>query len=239
MISVIIPVFNGEAYIAETIESVLGQTPPPGEVLIVDDGSTDGTADVIHGFGSRVQYQRQPNQGPGAARNLGIQTAAGDMLAFLDADDVWMPDKLKLQAAALDQDPALDLVFCHMSQFISPDLAPATAATLIADGTSRPAPLISCLLARRTAFDRVGLLRTDIKTDFVDWYLRAQEASLHMRTLDDLLVTRRIHSGNFTLKHRDIRVEYLGLLKASLDRRRAAVRSEGKAPAVSAARKTR
>ncbi len=214
VISVIIPVFNGAPYIDQAIESVFGQTLPPDEVLVIDDGSTDSTAEVVRQYQPRVQYRWQKNQGAGTASNLGISDSKGDLLAFLDADDLWLPDKLRLQKAALDEDAGLDLVFTHMSQF-------RDDGSTIEETTAQASPLISCLLARRTAFDRVGVLRTDSKAEFVDWYLRAREAGLKMRTLDAPLVRRRIHSANFTLQHKDVPREYVQVLKASLDRRRA------------------
>ncbi len=228
MISVVIPVFNGAGYIAQAIESVLGQSLPPDEVIVVDDGSSDSTAAAVQRYQPRVHYRWQAQQGPGAARNRGIRESKGELLAFLDADDVWLPEKLQLQKAALDQDPGLDLVFSQMSQFRSPELPPELMADLACDETAQPSALISCLLARRTAFERLGVLRTDLKAEFVDWYLRAQEVGLRMRILDTLLVKRRIHPGNFTLQHKEVRREYLGLLKASLERRRA--KAAGDAP---------
>jgi glycosyltransferase involved in cell wall biosynthesis len=221
MISVVIPVFNGAAYIGEAIESVLGQSLPPAEIIVVDDGSSDGTAEVVRRYQPGVLYRRQAHEGAGAARNLGIRESKGDWLAFLDADDVWLPDKLRLQKAAFEEDPGLDLVFSHMNQFRTPELPAEVVAGMACDETSQPSPLISCLLARHAAFDSVGPLRTEVQADFVDWYLRAREAGLRMRVLDVLLVRRRIHPGNFTREHKEVRHEYLHLLKASLDRRRA------------------
>jgi glycosyltransferase involved in cell wall biosynthesis len=224
MISVVIPVFNGAAYVTQAIESVLDQTLLPAEVVVVDDGSSDSTAEVVQRYPPPVHYRRQTNQGPGAARNLGIRESKGEFLAFLDSDDLWLPEKLRLQKALLDENPELDLVFCNMSQFRSPEFpADVTAGSATGEAAAQPSTLISCMLARRRAFDRVGPLRTDLKAEFVEWYGRAQEAGLQMQTLDVLLVKRRIHPGNFTLKHRDIRLEYLQTLKASLDRRRAKV----------------
>jgi glycosyltransferase involved in cell wall biosynthesis len=218
MISVVIPVFNAARYIAQAIDSVLNQTLPPDEIVVVDDGSTDATADEVRRYQPRVAYFSQSNQGPGAARNLGMRESKGDLIAFLDADDLWLPEKLRLQKAALDADQSLDLVFCHMSQFRedAPD-----EAVVIGGQSVQPSPLISCVLARRTVFDKIGPLRTDLKAEFVEWYLRAGEADVRMRTLDDLLVKRRLHSANFTLANQDLRREYVHLLKASLDRRRA------------------
>jgi glycosyltransferase involved in cell wall biosynthesis len=224
MISVVIPVFNGAAYIGQAIESVLVQTLAPEEVVVVDDGSSDSTAQVVEQYAPGVLYRWQANQGPGAARNLGIRKSKGELLAFLDSDDLWLPEKLRLQKAAFDDDPELDLVFCQMSQFR--ETGPDEAA--LSDEAAQPSPLISCMLARRAAFERVGPLRPDLKAEFVDWYLRAREAGLRMRTLDVLLVKRRLHSANFTLLNKDMPREYLHLLKASLDRRR--TKAGGAAP---------
>jgi glycosyltransferase involved in cell wall biosynthesis len=221
MISVVIPVFNGAAHITEAIDSVIGQTLPPDEIIVVDDGSDDSTPDLIRRYEDRVSYLRQPRQGPGAARQRGIRESKGEFLAFIDADDLWLPNKLQLQKHAFDENPSLDLVFGHMRQFLSAEIPAENAARFACDDAIQPSPLISCMLARRSAFDRVGPLRTDLKAEFVDWYLRAQELGLRMRILDQLLVKRRIHASNFTRTNRDVRTEYLQTLKASLDRRRA------------------
>lgn len=110
LVSIVIPAFNAEAYLAQAIQSALGQNYPTLEVIVVDDGSTDGTAEVIERFGERVRSLRQANAGLAAARNAGAALAQGAYLAFLDADDILHPDKLAVQAAALDQNPVMALV---------------------------------------------------------------------------------------------------------------------------------
>src|SRR5687768_16816995 len=99
-ISAILPVFNGGLYLAEAIESVLAQTYQPAEVIVIDDGSTDITGEIVKRFGDVVQYSTQPNSGAGAARNRGVQLAHGEFLAFLDADDLWLKNKLTDQMQA-------------------------------------------------------------------------------------------------------------------------------------------
>src|ERR1700748_887608 len=162
MISVVIPVHNGERYLAEAIESVLNQTYAPSQVLVIDDGSTYNTPAVARAYAERVLYVGQEQKGPGAARNLGVRSSRTDFIAFLDADDIWMPEKLSAQMRAFTQEPELDLVFCHMTQSGSPTRPAEVAPTLPCDDRPQPSPLISCLLTRRSAFDRVGPLRTDI-----------------------------------------------------------------------------
>jgi len=109
-ISVVIPVFNGEKFIQEALESVLAQNEPSVEILVVDDGSTDGTAAVAENFRGAIRLIRQPNRGVAAARNHGIQLAQAEVLAFLDADDLFTPDKFALQLPRLAENPGIDIV---------------------------------------------------------------------------------------------------------------------------------
>ncbi|HKQ47401.1 MAG TPA: glycosyltransferase family A protein [Phycisphaerae bacterium] len=107
-ISVIIPTYNSASIVEEAIDSVLRQTRPPGQVIVVDDGSTDGTETVCQRFGDRIEYIRQANGGASVARNTGVAQSRGEWLAFLDADDLWEPEKLDVQIAALSQHPEAD-----------------------------------------------------------------------------------------------------------------------------------
>ena len=109
-ISVIIPAYNRAGEITHAVDSVLAQTRPPLEIIVVDDGSTDETPEVLQRYGERIRVVRQQNQGVAAARNAGIAIARGDLLAFIDSDDVWTPRKLELQAARFEADPELGLV---------------------------------------------------------------------------------------------------------------------------------
>jgi glycosyltransferase involved in cell wall biosynthesis len=106
-ISAVIPAYNAEKYIARAIDSVLNQTCPVDEIIVVDDGSVDNTADVIKGYGDRVQYIHQDNGGECAARNTGVQAASSKWIAFLDADDEWLPKRIELQTKVLRQNPSL------------------------------------------------------------------------------------------------------------------------------------
>lgn len=111
-ISVVIPTYNRAREVSRAIDSALAQTLRPLEVIVVDDGSTDETSDVLAQYGDRIRVVQQVNQGVSAARNAGIAIARGELLAFLDSDDVWMPRKLELQAARFDADRELGLVHC-------------------------------------------------------------------------------------------------------------------------------
>ena len=106
-VSAVIPAYNSGESIARAIESVLCQTYPADEIIVVDDGSTDNTAEMVQSFGERVIFIRQENAGASVARNTGIQAARFDWIAFLDADDEWVPEKLRLQVELLQRHPEL------------------------------------------------------------------------------------------------------------------------------------
>lgn len=106
-VSVVIPAYNAGKYLGRAIDSVLAQTRPADEIIVVDDGSTDNTAEVAHGYGEKICFIRQENAGASVARNTGIEAAAGEWIAFLDADDEWLACKLKLQTEHLRRNPDL------------------------------------------------------------------------------------------------------------------------------------
>jgi glycosyltransferase involved in cell wall biosynthesis len=222
LVSVIIPVYNAELYVAEAIESVLAQSYNQVEIIAVDDGSTDGSAAVVQRFPA-VQYYFQPNAGISAARNRGIDQAQGDFLAFLDADDVWVEDKLALQLAAFEDNPKLDIVFGHVKQFYSPELESAQRSKPLLPETPMPGHIPSTMLIKRDAFFRVGLFETNWRMgEFASWYLRSLEQGLQNLMLPDLVACRRLHGTNNGIQQRQAINDYVHILKASLDRRRAA-----------------
>jgi glycosyltransferase involved in cell wall biosynthesis len=219
-VSVIIPVHNCEKYLGEAIESVLTQSYPPCEVIVVDDGSTDGSTAVARRFGV-VCHSFHLNQGHGAARNRGAQLAKGDVLAFLDADDVWTPFKLDKQVSALASEPAVEGVFGHAQQFHSPDLTETLKAKIHCPEEIVPGYVPGSFLVKRDAFFRVGTFDVGfVLGEFVDWYLRARDSGLKSRMLPDLVLRRRLHENNLGRRKRDFRQDYVSAIKASLDRRR-------------------
>ena len=117
-VSVVIPAYNVETYIGRAIDSVLAQTRQPDEIIVVDDGSTDKTADVIKSYGSKVHYIHQENGGASVARNTGIEAARSEWIAFLDADDEWLPEKLQLQIEHLKRNP--DLIWTYSNYIVRP-----------------------------------------------------------------------------------------------------------------------
>jgi len=226
LISVIIPVYNGEKYLAEAIESVLAQTCRPIEIIVVDDGSTDRSADVARSFSEAVRYYYQPNSGSGAARNTGVKTARGSLLAFLDADDLWVKEKLSCQMPMLEADPSPDMVFGHVSHFYSPDLDEGMRKKVACPAGALPGYHAGTLLIRRDTFLHVGLFNPALQCgEFLDWSFRAKEKGLKELLLPDVLMKRRIHSSNMGILKRNTHTanthaDYVRILKSSLDRRR-------------------
>ncbi len=231
LICCIVPVFNGERYLKEALDSIRAQTYRPLEIIVADDGSTDGTAAVVAGYGAQVRSLAQPNAGSAAARNLGLDAARGDFVAFLDADDLWHPEKLARQMARFQARPALDLCVTHVRNFWTPELIeearrykghPRLAEAL-------PGYVTQTLLARRALFDSVGQFNTALEhADDTEWFLRAAEDGAIMELLPDVLVHRRLHRANRSMVlGRDSRDEYVQLVKASLDRRRG-LQSQGR-----------
>jgi glycosyltransferase involved in cell wall biosynthesis len=217
-ISVIIPVYNGAEYLDEALESIRQQTLPVAETIVVDDGSTDASAEIAarHSF---VTLVRHKHSGICRTLNRGVDEASGEFLAFLDQDDRWMPQKNRRQLDALKANPELDYVFGLVRRFRSgaPGTRAGEATIDILNGVSK-----QCLLIRRASFDRVGPFCHEAGSDFLDWFCRARENGLRGDMLPEIVAERRVHSSNYVLKNTArVRRGYLTTLKASLDRRRA------------------
>lgn len=223
LISCIVPVFNGERYLRQALDSICAQTYRPIEVIVVDDGSTDATAVIVASFGDRLRYLRQDNQGPPAARNLGIRAAKGEYVAFLDADDLWHPEKLQRQAKRFEARPELGYCVTYCQNFWIPDLQ-AEAERYREHRVAQPVPgyVTQTLFAQRAVFDSVGLFNVALAHgDSTEWFLRAAQRGAVMELLPDVLSYRRLHSENRSrLLASSSREEFLHIVKMSLDTRR-------------------
>jgi glycosyltransferase involved in cell wall biosynthesis len=222
-VSCIVPVFNGERYLQEALESILSQTYRPLEIVVVDDGSTDGSPAIAKAFGERVRYVRQPNAGPSSARNLGLSVVTGQFVAFLDADDLWHPEKLARQIARFAAQPEFDLCITYARNFWTPELLEQPARRHD-DPREEGVPgyFTSALLARRALFDRVGPFNPLLMySDDTEWFLRVADHGAVLELLPEVLTYHRMHHTNMSHQRgADCRHEYLLLLKQSLDRRR-------------------
>jgi len=236
LISCNVPVYNGERYLKEALDSILVQTYRPLEIIVVDDGSTDGTAEVVAGYNEGVRYVWQPNSGPAAARNRGLSLVQGEFVAFLDADDLWHPEKLERQMARFQDRSELDYCVAHVQNFWIPELR--EEAEKFRDhriSKALPGYVSSTLLARRSLFDAVGQLNPTLgHGDSTEWFLRAAECGAVMELLPDVLLYRRLHQANRSrLLASQSRKQFLGILKATLDRRRSRKKEQhgvGKVP---------
>jgi glycosyltransferase involved in cell wall biosynthesis len=223
LVSCIVPVFNGEKYLAEAIESIVKQSYRPIEIIIADDGSTDGTAMVAERYHQQIRYLRQANAGTAAARNLGLSVAAGEFVAFLDADDLWHPEKLARQVACFREEHKLDYCVAHAQNFWIPELVEEEKR--FRDhrmSKALPGYVTGTLLAARDCFNTVGHFNTSIKhADDTDWFLRANERGAVMKLLPDVLLYRRLHHTNLSrVRASYSRDQYLRVVKTALDRRR-------------------
>jgi glycosyltransferase involved in cell wall biosynthesis len=201
-ISCIIPSFNAADYIREALDSIQGQTLKPFETIVVDDGSTDETAKIIANYGTPVTYIYQDNAGPGAARNRGIELARGDFLAFLDADDVWHPDKLASQMERFKQRPELEYCLTYKRNFWEPAMK-SEEDRLRQEGHAItedvPGYVMQSMLARARTFEKVGLLDATLRIgEDTDWIARAEDMGVQREVLEDVLLFRRLHERNLS-----------------------------------------
>jgi glycosyltransferase involved in cell wall biosynthesis len=226
LVSVVVPCYNTELYIGEAIDSIVAQDCKPIEIVVIDDGSTDRSMEVVRRFGDRVECRRQPNAGIGAARNAGIAIARGKYLAFLDADDIWTPTSLNSRLDRLRR--GADCVYGGVEHFISPDLSPEERDRFAPIPATMTGRLAGTMLIDRNAFHRVGLFDPSLKIgEMVDWVARADHARIAAALIDDIVLRRRIHRTNTVLRLRDQQGAYLKALRASLTRRRDAASKQG------------
>lgn len=214
LVSVILPVYNGERFLADAIRSVLNQGYQPLEIIIIDDGSTDMTAQIAQGFTDRVRYYYQSNSGPAAARNLGIRQASGDFIAFIDADDLWPDDKLRNQMNCFevfsDVDIVQGLIRRTKDHVISDDIDFLFIYTNLGS-----------MIFRKSVFDKIGFFDEDlVYHEDTDFWLRAREAGFKILVQRKEALIYRLHGKNLTTG-KDIQTTgFLQILCRSISRRR-------------------
>jgi glycosyltransferase involved in cell wall biosynthesis len=204
-VSVIIPAHNAARFVTETVESVLNQKHRDLEVIVVDDGSTDETAEVLRAFGDRIVLRSQPNGGVARARNEGARVATGEWLAFLDADDLWLPDKLERQLGLAD--PSTSWIYSDRFNFGNCVDIPEVQSEITAmhEGDVFTALLTegnfissSTVIVRKEIFDRVGGYCENLRgTEDWDLWIRVSERD-PIRFCPRQLLRYRIHSGGIS-----------------------------------------
>lgn len=225
LVSVIIPAYNAAAYVAEAVDSVLAQDYPHVEVIVVNDGSKDNTLDVLRGYGDRIRVVDQANAGPPRARNAGLAAVRGEFVAFLDADDIWLPTKLSAQVAHLRAHADVSTVFTRWfvwpadadGVFRIPAVSPVPVVgnAVVADrsGWMYTKLLLEChlltttVMMRRSLIDKLGGFDVNLfNGDDYDFWLRAsREAKVDQ--LDCIGAYYRVVPGSVSRKARPVNYE--------------------------------
>lgn len=221
LVSVIVPVYNGERFLGAALESVARQDYPRLEIVVADDGSADRTAPIARAFPG-VRYVHHPHQGLAATRNAGLAAANGELISFLDHDDLWPPQKLRVQVDYLQRHPEVDYVVAHLRNFLEPGCGRPSWLKPELLERDQVAFSTGTMLARRTVFDRIGEFDRRLTVgDDTDWFARARAAGIVAAALPDVLLHRRIHDRNHTGETLHlVQATTLSILKASLDRQR-------------------
>lgn len=228
LLSVIIPAYNGADFLAEAVESIYQQNYHPLEIIVVDDGSTDDTARIAADLKDDVRYVYQAHSGrPAAGRNRGIKESVGEIIGFLDQDDLWPTNKLALQMPQLLSDASLDVILGH-TQIMQ--LTGTVNGKREFEASSKPVDymLLSSALFKRPVFETVGFFDESLQYfgDDLDWFIRARERGISVHQLEEVTLFWRIHETN-TSHNPSIRDHAQGydralteVIKKSLDRRR-------------------
>jgi glycosyltransferase involved in cell wall biosynthesis len=231
LVSVVIPAYNSERYIGEAIESVLAQTYAPVETIVVDDGSSDATADVAAAF-TGVTLICQDNSGPSIARNRGFAAAAGEFIAFHDSDDTMTADKLVVQVGHLRANPAIGCVLAEQEVLVEPGAelpfwiegskVPTMMPPRPAELADEPMVHPMTMVVPRAVFERIGDFDESMRAaeDF-DWMLRASEEGIEIARLSNVLLGRRVHADSLTQDAESARNGFFQALRKRIERHRA------------------
>lgn len=218
-ISVVIPFYNTEKYLGEAIDSVLAQSNPASEIILVNDGSTDDSLTVARSYGDKVRLIERENGGIAAARNTGAKATKCDLLTFLDADDLWTENSLDLRVKVMENEPTANVVFGALEQFL------CTRAELT-DGQNiqfiegvNAARFAGTMMIQRKIFNALNGFDEDLfPGEIVDLCSRLDDAGYHQIQIPDMLMRRRIHGNNTMASMPDVKQVYLRALRAKLRR---------------------
>lgn len=217
LISVIIPVYNGAAFLAEALASVRDQAYTPLEIIVIDDGSTDQTAQIVQMLGDDIRYLYQQNQGPAAARNAGLAVAQGELIAFLDADDLWPADKLAQQLPWLTATPDTAIVWGHSQ------ICPYKEAAAREFPSLEPnwMPLLGSTLCRKEVFQQVGGFEPTLRYgEDVDWFIRLREQQIVVQKSPGLALLYRLRPDSMTYGKMLTELGLFENIRRTLQRRR-------------------
>ena len=219
LVSVILPVKNGEKYLAEALDSILAQDYAPFELIVVDGHSEDQTAQIAKAY-PQVQYILQTGEGLWNGYNNGLEAAQGELISFLSHDDLWVPHKLSTQVDFLQQNPDVQYVISRVKFFLQRGSSLPTnfrAENLEGDHVFR---IVDNVMLRRSVFEDVGEFNPELHIGgYLDWFSRIQH--LKMGVVQDILLHKRIHDENYSFKLNFEGNPVLKVMKQVLDRKRA------------------
>lgn len=224
LVSVIVPVYNGEDYLAEALDSILAQTCQDLEIILVNDGSTDSSPALAQHYATahtNIHCLHKSNGGVTVARNDGIRRSRGRYIGFLDQDDRWARNALEIHLQRLQANPALGYSVARQRCYLQPGAPRPEWFGLQELDTPVAGYLPGALLVRRELFEQIGYfdLRYPISAD-ADWFARARDAGIPMAEIDAVVLERRIHRHNQSAQAERIHDELFNLLHASLRRKR-------------------
>lgn len=224
-VSVVIAAYNSERFIAEALESVLAEVSEQDDVIVVDDGSTDGTADIVRRYPT-VRLVQQRNAGPAAARNTAIQSSSAAYIAAIDHDDLWPAGRLDRMVAALEANPEAGYVAGRQRLTVTPGAPlPYWLKSTEPEELERfqNERVTGMIMIRRSAFDRVGFFDESMTHggEDIDWVFRCREAGYSEVEIDAEVLIRRLHGGNITANEDGMQRAMFAILRNRAQRRRA------------------
>lgn len=219
VISVIIPTYNAAKFIRDAIQCVLDQDYPSVEIIVIDDGSTDNTEEIIQSIDADIRYYKQDNNGAASARNRGIKDASSHLIAFLDVDDLWPENNLRVLVDELMDDPELQVVHGHAQLMMMDD---ETGKFEYVGNPEESFPYyIGAGLYRRSVFQDVGLFDEELAfAEDTDWFERAKHLGMPVKRIDQVTLFVRRHDNNMTSGKADHELHPLRMVKKTLDRLR-------------------
>lgn len=216
-VSVILPVFNGEQFLAQSLNAILEQDYPSLEIIVADDGSTDSTPEVVQRYPT-VRYVRQENAGPSAARNAGIAISTGDYVTFCDCDDLYHPGKVSAQVRHLEANAECGCVMVRHHTVIEPGTEPPPWIEKDDGGVQ-----VQSAMVPRQVIDNVGGYNPEYRmSENMEWLGRIKTAGFGIDVIDEILVERRLHGSNASYSRRGLQTGLLASLRSRIEANRRA-----------------
>ncbi len=216
-ISVIVPCYNGEKYLREALDSIESQG-WEFEIIFIDDGSTDNSKKIVETEYPHIKYHFKENSSAAGARNKGIPLASHDFIAFLDADDIWIPNKTKLQMEVFRKNPELDVVGGLMDYIIMPE---SKYRAHLYSSEPIEHTLLATLIVKRSVFDQIGMFDESLKLgEDLDWFLKLRESTLTYEVIDSVVFHYRIHEQGITARKSFKGLGTMDVIRKALERKR-------------------